>query len=62
MLGLRKEVAVLAALHPETARTHLRRLKARYHPDKAPPGQAALHAELSKALNAATAGAPYAQE
>ena len=56
MLSVRKELAALSVMHPETARSHLRRIKLRYHPDKAAPAQRDLFSELSKRINAETAG------
>jgi hypothetical protein len=53
--ALRRETAALTAMHPEQRRSHLRRLKMRYHPDRASSQQRALFEELSKVLNASTA-------
>jgi hypothetical protein len=54
MLGVRKELLALEGLHPAVRSSQLRRLKAKFHPDKATPEKRALYEELSKHINVAT--------
>lgn len=55
LLSVRKEIWALKYLPAESARTAVRKLKMRYHPDKAPPDRRELFLELSKHINTETA-------
>lgn len=54
LLAVRKEIWALKYLSAEAARTAVRKLKMRYHPDKAPADRRELFLELSKVINTET--------
>ena len=53
---LRREIWALRHMAPEQARSALRQLKRRFHPDKATKEQRHVFEEASKVINAETAG------
>lgn len=55
LLGVKREIWALQHMPADSARTAIRKLKMRYHPDKAPANRRELFLELSKHINTETA-------